>query len=83
MACGFVDYPALPRIRAARPVVGPANRPDVLERARILTVVNSTSFVDLPPIQIYAQLLDAGVYVRKHSPSMASRRSSAQIGARL
>jgi len=52
-----------PRTRAARPVVVPANRLDVLERARILAVVNSARFVDLPPIQIYAQLLDEGVYL--------------------
>ena len=52
-----------PRTRAARQVVVPANRLDVLERARILTVVNSARFVDLPPIQIYAQLLDEGVYL--------------------
>ncbi|TFD37078.1 hypothetical protein E3T37_12495 [Cryobacterium sp. TMT2-10] len=44
-------------------MVVPANRLDVLARARILTVVNSARFVDLPPIQIYAQLLDEGVYL--------------------
>ena len=33
------------------------------ERARILALVNSPRFVDLPPIQIYAQLLDEGVYL--------------------
>ena len=52
-----------PRTPAARPVVVPANRLDDLERARILAVVNSARFVDLPPIQIYAQLLDEGVYL--------------------
>ena len=52
-----------PRTPTARPVVAPANKLDVLERARILAVVNSTRFVDLPPIQIYAQLLDEGVYL--------------------
>ena len=39
------------------------NKLGVLERARILSVVNSARFVDLPPIQIYAQLLDEGVYL--------------------
>ena len=29
----------------------------------VLGVVNSPRFVDLPPIQIYAQLLDEGVYL--------------------
>ena len=41
----------------------PANKLDKAERNRILEVVNSTRFVDLPPIQIYAQLLDEGVYL--------------------
>src|SRR5665811_745418 len=36
---------------------------DKAERARVLQVVNCPRFVDLPPIQIYAQLLDEGVYV--------------------
>ncbi|TFC97714.1 hypothetical protein E3T28_11875 [Cryobacterium sinapicolor] len=31
--------------------------------ARILAVVNSARFVDLPPIQIYEQLPDEGVYL--------------------
>ena len=35
-----------PRTRVARPVSVPANRLDVLERARILAVVNSPRFVD-------------------------------------
>ncbi|TFC87626.1 transposase [Cryobacterium sp. TMT3-29-2] len=52
-----------PRTPTARTVLVPANRLDVLERARILAVVNSARFVDLPPIQIYAQLLDEGVYL--------------------
>lgn len=52
--------PRTPTVRAA---VAPANKLDVMERARILAVVNSTRFVDLPPIQIYAQLLDEGVYL--------------------
>ncbi|MEB0268005.1 IS3 family transposase, partial [Cryobacterium sp. 10I5] len=51
------------RTPVARRAVVPANRLDVLERARILAVVNSARFVDLPPIQIYAQLLDEGVYL--------------------
>jgi len=41
----------------------PANKLNGLERARILDVVNSPDFVDLPPIQIYARLLDQGVYL--------------------
>jgi len=43
----------------------PANKLDPAERARILAVMNSARFVDLPPIQIYAQLLDEGVSTRR------------------
>lgn len=52
-----------PRTPAAGPALVPMNKLGVLERARILSVVNSPRFVDLPPIQIYAQLLDEGVYL--------------------
>ncbi|MGV8966832.1 MAG: hypothetical protein ACOH2F_11185 [Cellulomonas sp.] len=34
----------------------------VVERARALVVVTLSRFVDLPPIQIYAQPLDEGEY---------------------
>ncbi len=43
--------------------VVPANKLSAVERAEILVVANSTEFVDLPPIQIYARLLDKGVYL--------------------
>jgi len=45
------------------PPVAPVNKLDQFERARILDVANSPDFVDLPPIQIYARLLDRGVYL--------------------
>ena len=48
-------------VPAPRPV--PANKLSRGERARILDLVNSPAFVDLPPIQIYARLLDQGVYL--------------------
>jgi putative transposase len=41
----------------------PANKLSSIERSKILAQVNSPDFVDLPPIRIYAQLLDAGVYL--------------------
>jgi putative transposase len=41
----------------------PVNKLTDAERAEVLRVVNSTRFVDLAPIQIYAQLLDEGVYL--------------------
>ena len=67
-AAVLVGVPRATATRAPRtPTAGPslvlANKLDVLERARILSVVNSTRFVDLPLIHIYAQLLDEGVYL--------------------
>jgi transposase InsO family protein len=49
------------------PALVPANRLSDAERARVLAVVNSEEFVNLPPIQIYARLLDAGVYLASTS----------------
>ena len=45
------------------PPVVPANKLNGLDRARVLEIVNSPTFVDVPPIQIYAQLLDQGIYL--------------------
>jgi putative transposase len=68
IAAVLVGLPRSTATRAPRtPTAGLAlvlaNKLDVMERARILAVVNSARFVDLPPIQIYAQLLDEGVYL--------------------
>lgn len=52
-----------PRTPVPRVRVVPANKLSLLERAEILKVVNSPEFVDLPPIQIYAKLLDEGIYL--------------------
>jgi len=41
----------------------PANKLRDADRSNLLNLVNSPDFVDLPPIQIYAQLLDAGIYL--------------------
>lgn len=41
----------------------PANKLTDAERARILETVNCPEFVDLAPPQIYARLLDEGVYL--------------------
>ena len=46
-----------------RATVAPVNKLSPVERARILTLVTSPELVDLAPIQIYARLLDQGVYV--------------------
>jgi putative transposase len=48
---------------SARPAGDPVNKLTVLERRRVLEVLNGDRFVDLAPLQIYAQLLDEGVYL--------------------
>ena len=63
----------LPRSTATRPTAVPvlasasrrvpANRLSAVERLEILAVLDAPRFVDLPPIQIYAQLLDEGTYL--------------------
>lgn len=68
---------ALPRVR-----VTPANKVSVLERARILSVVNSPRFVDLPPIQIFAQLLDEGIYLGSISTIYRVLTENAQVKER-
>jgi hypothetical protein len=41
----------------------PVNKLTVSERLRILAVLTGTRFVDMAPLQIYAHLLDEGVYL--------------------
>jgi putative transposase len=48
---------------SAQPAGGPVNKLTDLERRRVLDVLNSGRFVDLAPLQIYAQLLDEGLYL--------------------
>src|SRR5450830_102962 len=52
--------PARP-LRASRVV--PANRLSRAERARVVKVLDSPRFVDQPPLQVYAQLLDEDTYL--------------------
>ena len=61
--------------------VTPANKLGPLERARILALVNSPRFVDLPPIQIYAQLLDEACISRRSQRSTGSCRRSGKSGS--
>jgi putative transposase len=41
----------------------PLNKLTALERLRVLEMLTSPRFVDLAPLQVYAQLLDEGVYL--------------------
>lgn len=68
-----------PRTPMPREVAAPVNKLSPLERARILQVVNSERFVDLPPIQIYAQLLDEGVYLGSISTIYRVLNENAQV----
>ena len=45
------------------PACEPVNKLTDAERRRVLEVLTSDRFVDLAPLQIYAQLLDEGVYL--------------------
>lgn len=64
------------------PALVPANRLTDAERARLLEVVNSPEFVDLPPIQIYARLLDAGAYLASTSTIYRVLNENAQVKER-
>lgn len=63
-------------------MVVPANKLSDAERTHILDVVNSPEFVDLAPIQIYAQLLDAGVYLASISTIYRVLRDNRQVKER-
>jgi putative transposase len=41
----------------------PANRLSAAERERVIAVLDSPRFVDQPPLQVYAQLLDESTYL--------------------
>ncbi len=72
----------LPAVLVPRVRVAPVNKLSVLERARILSVVNSPRFVELPPIQIFAQLLDEGVYLGSISTIYRVLTENAQVKER-
>ena len=48
---------------AGLPAPEPVNKLTDQERRRVLAVLTSDRFVDLAPLQIYAQLVDGGVYL--------------------
>ena len=48
---------------SAHPVSDPVNKLTDRQRRRVLEVLTSDRFVDLAPLQIYAQLLDEGIYL--------------------
>lgn len=63
------------------PVV-PANRLSAVEQARVLAVLNSAEFVDATPLQVYAELLDRGVYLCSVATMYRILRQNAQVTER-
>lgn len=60
-------------------VVEPANKLTSIERRRILEILNSDRFVDQAPLEVYAQLLDEGIYVCSVSTMYRVLRENAQV----
>jgi putative transposase len=52
-----------PATRAATPRPAPANKLTEAERQQILTVLRSAEYCDLAPAQVWARLLDDGIYL--------------------
>ena len=71
-----------PAVSAAVAASDPVNKLTVLERARILAVLGSDRFVDLAPLQIYAQLLDEGTYLCSVSTMYRVLREHRQVNER-
>lgn len=62
--------------------VEPANRLSCAERAAVLAVLNSDEFVDTTPLQVFATLLDRGVYLCSVSTMYRVLRDNAQVKER-
>ena len=68
-ACAALEVPRSRLYRARQPQIEPSPRPTPAhalsadERAHLRAVLNSERFMDQPPRQVYATLLDEGVYV--------------------
>lgn len=63
------------------PAAPPCNKLADAERAHVLAVLNSPRFVDMAPLQIYAQLLDEGVYLCSVSTMYRVLRENMQVKA--
>ena len=65
-----------------RTAVEPANRLSRVERERVLEVLNSDEFVDQPPAQVYATLLERGVYLCSIATMYRILAAAAQVKER-
>ena len=68
--------------RPRRPGRPPANRLDDAERAAVLAVLNSDRFVDTTPIEVFATLLDEGVYLASIATFYRVLRENRQVKER-
>jgi len=66
-------------VRAPVPRRAPVNRLSDAERARILAVLNSDRFVDTTPIEVFATLLDEGVYLASVATLYRVLRENRQV----
>lgn len=66
----------------ARERVVPANKIGGQEREGILGILNSTTFVDQPPLQVYARLLDEGTYACSPSTMYRILEENSQVKER-
>jgi hypothetical protein len=71
--------PAEPAVLPGQVGVEPVNKLSDAERAHVLEVLNSPRFVDQAPLQIYAQLLDEGVYLCSVSTMYRVLRENTQV----
>ncbi|TMZ63989.1 IS3 family transposase, partial [Klebsiella pneumoniae] len=60
----------------------PANRLCEVERARVLAVLGSEEFVDMAPMQVYAALLDRGIYLCSVATMYRVLRENNQVAER-
>ncbi|MFD4366975.1 IS3 family transposase [Rhodococcus sp. NPDC058521] len=67
---------------AVGPATPPANKLTPMERRRILDVLGSARFVDYAPLEVYAQLLDEGIYLCSVSTMYRVLRENAQVNER-
>jgi len=62
--------------------VVPANRLSLAERTRVLEVLDSAEFVDQPPLQVYATLLERGQYLCSVSTMYRILAEAGQVAER-
>ena len=63
-------------------VVVPTNRLSGLERTRVLAILDSAEFVDQPPLQVYATLLERGEYLCSVSTMYRILTQAGQVAER-